>query len=57
LKQNNIVFTGIGFKMADKFHLLQMPAPVDVVFKIDENEWNRNKSLQLRVIDLKLSEN
>ena len=57
LKQNNIVFTGIGFKMADKFHLLQMPAPVDVVFKIDENEWNGNKSLQLRVIDLKLSEN
>src|SRR6187397_2568848 len=56
LKQNSTVFTGIGFKMADKFHLLQMNKPLDVVFKIDENEWNGNKTLQLRVIDLRLSE-
>ena len=61
LKQNNITFTGIGFKMADKFHLLQpdsdrVPKPIDIVFKIDENEWNGNKTLQLRVIDLRLSD-
>ena len=56
LKQNNTVFTGIGFKMADKFPLLQMNRPVDVVFKIDENEWNGNKTLQLRVIDFRISE-
>lgn len=57
LKQNNTVFTGIGFKMADKFHLLEMKQPIDVVFKIDENEWNGNKTLQLRVIDFRISEN
>ena len=56
LKQNNTVFTGIGFKMADKFHLLQINKPIDVVFKIDENEWNGNKTLQLRVIDFRISE-
>jgi len=56
LKQNGIVFSGIGFKMADKFHLLQMNKPIDVVFKIDENEWNGDKTLQLRIIDLRLSE-
>ncbi len=56
LKQNGIVLTGIAFKMADKFHLLQMQKPIDVVFKIDENEWNGNKTLQLRVIDFRLSE-
>jgi len=56
LKQNNVVFTGIGFKIADKFHLLEMKAPIDIVFKIDENEWNGNKTLQLRIIDLRLSE-
>ena len=56
LKQNNTVLIGIGFKMADKFHLLQMNKPVDVAFKIDENEWNGNKTLQLRVIDLRLNE-
>jgi len=56
LKQNGVVLTGIAFKMAEKFHLLQMQKPIDVVFKIDENEWNGNKTLQLRVIDLRLSE-
>jgi single-stranded-DNA-specific exonuclease len=57
LKQNNTVFSGIGFKMSDKFHLLQMNKPIDIVFKIDENEWNGNKTLQLRVIDFRLSDN
>ncbi|HJS55904.1 MAG TPA: single-stranded-DNA-specific exonuclease RecJ [Chitinophagaceae bacterium] len=56
LKQNGIVLTGIAFKMADKFHLLQMQKPIDVVFKIDENEWNGNKSLQMRVLDFRISE-
>jgi single-stranded-DNA-specific exonuclease len=56
LKQNNTVFTGIAFKMSDKFHLLQMNKPIDVVFKIDENEWNGNKTLQLRIIDFRISE-
>jgi single-stranded-DNA-specific exonuclease len=50
------MLTGIGFGMADKFSLLQMKKPVDIIFKIDENEWNDQKSLQLRVIDFKLSE-
>ena len=57
LKQNNSVLMGIAFKIADKFHLLQMQKPIDVVFKIDENEWNGNKTLQLRVIDFRLSDN
>jgi len=55
LKQNDITLTGIGFGMADKFHLLQLKHPVDIVFKIDENEWNGQKSLQLRMIDFRLS--
>lgn len=56
LKQNGIVLNGIGFKTADKFHLLQMQKPIDIVFKIDENEWDGNKTLQLRIIDFRLSE-
>ncbi|MES1197808.1 MAG: single-stranded-DNA-specific exonuclease RecJ [Chitinophagaceae bacterium] len=57
LRQDNITFTGIGFGIAEKFHLLQIKKPLDVVFKIDENEWNEQKTLQLRVIDFRLSEN
>jgi len=55
LRQDNITFTGIGFGMADKLALLQMKKPVDIVFKLDENEWNGEKNLQLRMIDLRLS--
>lgn len=55
LRQDNIVFSGIGFCLAEKFHLLQMQQPLDVVFTLDENEWNNEKHLQLKVIDIKLS--
>ncbi|MEO5683839.1 MAG: single-stranded-DNA-specific exonuclease RecJ [Chitinophagaceae bacterium] len=56
LQQNGTVFSGIGFGMASKFHLLQSKQPLDVVFTLDENEWNEKKTLQLRVIDFMLSE-
>ncbi len=55
LKQNKITLTGIGFNMAAKFPLLQTQEPLDIVFTIDENEWNGVKSLQLKMIDLKQS--
>jgi single-stranded-DNA-specific exonuclease len=56
LKQNKISLTGIGFNMAEKFPLLQMNHPIDIVFTIDENEYNGNTTLQLKMIDLRLSE-
>jgi single-stranded-DNA-specific exonuclease len=56
LRQDNITLTGIGFGMAEKWALLQQKKPIDIVFKIDENEWNGEKSLQLKVLDCKLSE-
>jgi len=55
LSQQQIIFTGIGFNLAEKFHILQQKKPIDVVFTLDENEWNGNKHLQLKVIDFKLS--
>ena len=56
VRQNKIAFSGIGFNMAEKFHLLQMQKPLDIVFTLDMNEWNGEKNLQLKVIDLRLSE-
>jgi single-stranded-DNA-specific exonuclease len=41
--------------MADKFALLQMNQPLDIVFTLDENEWNNEKTIQLKMIDLRLS--
>jgi single-stranded-DNA-specific exonuclease len=55
VKQGNHILTGIGFNMADKMPLLLKNMPIDIVFKIDENEWNGEKSLQLKVLDVRLS--
>lgn len=56
LKQDETIFNGIGFNMAAKFDLLKGEQAIDVVFTLDENEWNGNKSLQIRVVDFKLSD-
>jgi single-stranded-DNA-specific exonuclease len=53
--QDNIVFSGIGFNLANKYDQLAGKQPVDIVFTLDENEWNGNKTLQLKVIDLRKS--
>ena len=56
LQQDGITLSGIGFNMQDKFALLQTKKPIDIVFTIDENNFQGNKSLQLKVIDFRLSE-
>ncbi len=44
---------GIGFNMAEKFHELDKSKLLDIVYSINENEWNNQKSLQLNIIDFK----
>ncbi|MEC5142230.1 single-stranded-DNA-specific exonuclease RecJ [Chitinophaga sp. 212800010-3] len=44
---------GIGFYMADKFPLMADKKPFDMVFTLDENEWNGQTSIQLKVIDIR----
>ena len=56
VKQNGVTLTGIGFDLAGKMPLLGSGKPVDLVYKLEENEWNGQKSLQLRVIDVKQSQ-
>ena len=55
VKQGDTIVNGIAFNMADKFSLLQMNEPVDIVYTLDLNEWNNETNIQLRVIDMKLS--
>ncbi len=55
LQQNNKIFAGIGFNMADKFYLLQTSTSLDIVYTIDLNEWNGEKMIQLKIIDLRPS--
>ncbi|MDQ6762784.1 MAG: single-stranded-DNA-specific exonuclease RecJ [Bacteroidota bacterium] len=56
VKHDGVVLTGIGFNMAEKFHLLESKKPIDIVYTIDENDWNNEIVLQLKVIDMRLSE-
>jgi single-stranded-DNA-specific exonuclease len=56
VKNKDITMTGIGFNLAEKFSLLEKNQPIDIVYTLDENEWEGKKSLQLKVIDFKLSE-
>jgi len=56
LQQGAVQMDGIGFGLAGKFELLQKGVSIDVVFTLDENEWNNRKTLQLHVIDFRLPE-
>ena len=55
LKQNNSEGIGaIGFGLGNKLELTKNFNPFDVVYSIEENEWNGNVSLQLRLRDLRV---
>ncbi len=47
--------SGIGFNLASKFNLLAHKNPIDIVYTIDENTWNEQTNLQLKIIDLRSS--
>ena len=53
LRQDETTFNGIGFHLADKFSLLQQGQPIDLVYTLEENYWNGEKHLQLKVIDFR----
>lgn len=56
VQQEGVTFSGIGFNLKHKFEILKKKLPLDIVYTIDENEWQGTKSLQLKLIDLRLSE-
>ena len=51
LKKGDKVLSGIGFNMANKFSLLETSRPVDIVYSLEENEWNGQTSIQFKMID------
>jgi single-stranded-DNA-specific exonuclease len=53
VKQDSTIISGIGFNLASKYPVLENGKPFDMVFTIDENEWQGNRTLQVKVIDIK----
>lgn len=56
INSDNTMFTGIGFNMIDKFPILQSGKPFDIVFTLEENEWKNTRQLQLKVVDIRYTE-
>ncbi len=54
--ENGKIITGVGFGMADKIRKVQSNRPISVAYHVDENEFNGEISLQMRIKDVKLSE-
>lgn len=46
-------YPAIAFNLGDRLDLVQRDTPIDVVYSIEENEWNGNVSLQLNVKDIR----
>ncbi len=50
---SSATITGIGFGMGQKMEIASDKKPFKVAYTIDENEWQGNVSLQLRLKDIK----
>ena len=53
-QKNGVIIDGIGFGMADKYEVIQK-GPFDMVYTIDENEFNGITKLQVKVLDIRPS--
>ena len=54
-KEGGKVFDAIGFGMAHHFPKIKNKELFDICFVLEENEWNGNTNLQLRIKDIRTS--
>ncbi len=54
IKNDEFKFDAIAFGMGERFSEFQIGDKVDIVYTIDEDTWNGNKKLQLKVNDIRL---
>jgi single-stranded-DNA-specific exonuclease len=52
---NSQTINGIGFNLGEKIELVKSNKPFDMIYHIEENHWNGNVSIQLKVIDIRQS--
>lgn len=53
VKHEGIAMTGIGFNLREAFNSIDLSKPFDIVYTLDENEWNGDISLQLKIVDMR----
>lgn len=52
---SNIKFDVIGFNLGEKLNMIEQGKKFDAVFSLDENTWNGNTTIQLRLKDIRES--
>ena len=52
---SNIKFDVIGFNLGEKLNLIEQGKKFDAAFSLDENTWNGNTTIQLRLKDIRES--
>lgn len=55
LRQGDLIFSCIAFNMPEKWTLIQSGRPMDIAYTLDVNEWNGEKKLQLKILDIRES--
>jgi single-stranded-DNA-specific exonuclease len=55
VRKDDLVFDAIGFNQAFWGNMLKLGSKIDAVYELDCNEWNGNRDLQLKIIDLKIN--
>ena len=53
-QKTGVILEGIGFGLGEK-KPINIADKIDIVFILDENEWNGEKRLQLKIKDIKIS--
>ena len=48
------IFDAIGFRMAQSFPQLKKDDKIDIVCNLQEDEWNGNKKIQLKLVDMRM---
>ncbi|MFH0952051.1 MAG: single-stranded-DNA-specific exonuclease RecJ [Patescibacteria group bacterium] len=54
---SKVIFKTIGFSFGSWSRRVRIGEKVDMVFEIDINEWNGKREIQLKTVDIKLSDN
>ena len=57
VKQSKTPFESIGFNMAEHYEKLIQNVPIDIAYVVGENYWNGQRTIQLELKDIKLSNN
>jgi single-stranded-DNA-specific exonuclease len=47
------IFEAIGFNLGEKFKGLKVEDEISLLFNLEQDEWNGNKKIQMKIIDLR----